>query len=138
MQITSPIISMGTLLLRMCSPADPSCPSRLEIGSMVTDCFDFDFVVGLWQGALGHAAREPGSEGWIFLCDPKGAVPISRFRNTTGSRLLAVASTWTFALLTRRPEFKGCRTRGPNSFRGTMYRTLTTQHSKTRKGIFSL
>lgn len=52
----------------------------MKIGSIVTDCFDFPRVVRFWQDALGYVPREPGSDDWIVLCDPKGDGPNLSFQ----------------------------------------------------------
>lgn len=52
----------------------------MKVGSIVTDCFDFELVVGFWQSALGYVPREPGTDDWIVLCDPKGMGPNLSFQ----------------------------------------------------------
>lgn len=52
----------------------------MKVGSIVTDCFDFDLVVQFWQSALGYVPREPGTDDWIVLCDPEGKGPNLSFQ----------------------------------------------------------
>lgn len=37
-------------------------------------------MVRFWQDALGYVPREPGTDDWIVLCDPKGNGPNLSFQ----------------------------------------------------------
>ena len=52
----------------------------MKIGSIVIHCYEFDSMVRFWQEALGYVPREPGSDDWIVLCDPRGRGPNMSFQ----------------------------------------------------------
>jgi catechol 2,3-dioxygenase-like lactoylglutathione lyase family enzyme len=43
---------------------------RLEIGSIVITCYEFDRMLAFWRDALGYVPRDPPSPGWCVLRDP--------------------------------------------------------------------
>jgi Glyoxalase-like domain len=47
----------------------------MKIGSIVIDCVEFDKMLAFWQESLHYVQREPATEGWVVLRDPKGAGP---------------------------------------------------------------
>jgi ketosteroid isomerase-like protein/catechol 2,3-dioxygenase-like lactoylglutathione lyase family enzyme len=53
---------------------DEAAP-RLEIGSVVIACYEFDRMRAFWGAALGYVPREPPSPGWCVLRDPDGRRP---------------------------------------------------------------
>lgn len=44
----------------------------MRIGSIVINCNDFEAMLRFWQEALHYEPREPPSDGWVVLCDPRG------------------------------------------------------------------
>jgi len=55
-------------------------------------CCEFDRMLAFWQAALHYVPREPASDGWVVLRDPKGRGPnvsLNRVRKkrTARSRL---------------------------------------------------
>jgi hypothetical protein len=52
----------------------------MRVGSIVIHCHEFDRMVSYWQAALGYVPREPASDGWVVLCDPKGTGPNLSFQ----------------------------------------------------------
>lgn len=64
-------------------------PSQLRIGSIVTDCIEFDGMMGFWQEALHYAPLYPQGRGWVILHDPEGRGPnisLNRVRRKTPGR----------------------------------------------------
>jgi hypothetical protein len=49
--------------------------SHLRVGSIVTDCVEFDRMMAFWKEALQYVAREPAVHGWVVLRDPSGKGP---------------------------------------------------------------
>jgi ketosteroid isomerase-like protein len=49
--------------------------SRLEIGSVVIACHEFDRMLTFWSEALHYVPRDPPSGGWCVLRDPDGRRP---------------------------------------------------------------
>jgi Glyoxalase-like domain len=47
----------------------------MKIGSIVIRCYEFDKMLAFWQEALHYVPREPATDGWVVLCDPKGRGP---------------------------------------------------------------
>jgi predicted enzyme related to lactoylglutathione lyase len=47
----------------------------MRIGSVVFDVNDFEKESTFWREALGYTSREPPSDGWVVLRDPKGKSP---------------------------------------------------------------
>lgn len=52
----------------------------MRIGSIVIHCYKFDRMVAFWQSALRYVPREPASNDWIVLRDPKGKGPNLSFQ----------------------------------------------------------
>ncbi len=49
--------------------------SRLRVGSIVTDCVEFDRMMAFWKEALHYAPKYPPDHGWVILRDPAGRGP---------------------------------------------------------------
>ena len=49
--------------------------SNLWIGSIVMECKDFSRMMAFWEAALGYEHREPPSEDWVVLRDPRKSGP---------------------------------------------------------------
>ena len=49
--------------------------SNLWIGSIVMECKDFSRMMAFWEAALGYEHREPPSEDWVVLTDPRKSGP---------------------------------------------------------------
>ena len=47
----------------------------MKIGSIVIRCYEFDKMLAFWQEALHYVPREPATDAWVVLCDPKGRGP---------------------------------------------------------------
>jgi hypothetical protein len=47
----------------------------MKIGSIVIRCYEFDKMLAFWRQALHYVPREPATDGWVVLCDPKGRGP---------------------------------------------------------------
>lgn len=47
----------------------------MKIGSIVIRCYEFSKMLEFWQKALHYIPREPGTENWIVLTDPKKEGP---------------------------------------------------------------
>jgi Glyoxalase-like domain len=45
---------------------------KLEIGSVVINCNEFDKMMAFWQGALHYVPWDPPEGGWVVLRDPEG------------------------------------------------------------------
>ena len=52
-----------------------SSKSKLRIGSIVIDCFDFDRMGAFWQEAHHYLPKRPPDGGWVILRDPEGRNP---------------------------------------------------------------
>jgi len=52
-----------------------AAPGRLWVGSIVVECKEFERMIAFWNSALGYEAREPPSEDWAVLYDPRGVGP---------------------------------------------------------------
>ena len=50
-------------------------PSRLEIGSVVIACHEFDLMLAFWSEALRYVPRDPPSPGWCVLRHLEGRRP---------------------------------------------------------------
>lgn len=48
--------------------------AKLEIGSIVIRCFEFERMVAFWREAL-HYVHQPPSGGFVILRDPEGRGP---------------------------------------------------------------
>src|SRR6266568_4938496 len=64
----------------------------MKIGSIVIMCNDFDGMLAFWGAALHYVPREPATDGWVVLRDPRGRGPnisLNRVakRRTSRSRL---------------------------------------------------
>jgi Glyoxalase-like domain len=63
--------------------------SHLRVGSIVTDCVEFDKMMAFWQEALHYAPKYPPDDGWVILRDPDGSGPnlsLNRVRKKTPGR----------------------------------------------------
>ena len=49
--------------------------AKLRVGSIVTDCVEFDRMLSFWQEALGYAPKYPPGQGWAILRDLHGTGP---------------------------------------------------------------
>lgn len=49
--------------------------SHLRVGSIVTDCVEFDKMLAFWQEALHYVPSSPAKDGWVVLRDPNGRGP---------------------------------------------------------------
>jgi Glyoxalase-like domain len=49
--------------------------SHLRVGSIVTDCVEFDKMMAFWQEALHYAPKYPADNGWVILRDLDGRGP---------------------------------------------------------------
>jgi catechol 2,3-dioxygenase-like lactoylglutathione lyase family enzyme len=49
--------------------------AKMNIGSIVVRCYEFDRMQTFWQQALGYHPREPEEDGWVVLRDPEGRSP---------------------------------------------------------------
>ena len=58
---------------------------RLWIGSIVIDCQKFDEMIAFWKAALGYEARQPPSENWTLITDPRGSGPNLAFQKVPES-----------------------------------------------------
>jgi catechol 2,3-dioxygenase-like lactoylglutathione lyase family enzyme len=58
----------------------------LRLGSIVIHCFEFERTVAFWRGALGYEPREPASDDWVVLRDPKGRGPNLSFQKRESTR----------------------------------------------------
>jgi catechol 2,3-dioxygenase-like lactoylglutathione lyase family enzyme len=50
-------------------------PMKLQIGSIVIRCYEFDEMMAFWQEALHYVPRYPPESGWVILRDPEGRGP---------------------------------------------------------------
>jgi catechol 2,3-dioxygenase-like lactoylglutathione lyase family enzyme len=48
---------------------------KLQIGSIVIRCYEFDEMMAFWQEALHYVPRYPPESGWVILRDPEGRGP---------------------------------------------------------------
>ena len=48
---------------------------KLNIGSIVIRCYEFDKMLAFWQEALHYMTRAPATGGWVILRDPDGRGP---------------------------------------------------------------
>ena len=48
---------------------------KLQIGSIVIRCYEFDKMMAFWQEALHYVPRYPAESGWVILRDPEGRGP---------------------------------------------------------------
>lgn len=63
--------------------------AKLRVGSIVTDCVEFDKMLSFWQEALGYAPKYPPGREWAILRDPRGRGPnlsLNRVRRKTPGR----------------------------------------------------
>jgi glyoxalase superfamily protein len=63
--------------------------SHLRVGSIVTDCVEFDKMMAFWREALRYAPKYPPERGWVILRDPQGRGPnisLNRVRKKTPGR----------------------------------------------------
>jgi predicted enzyme related to lactoylglutathione lyase len=58
----------------------------LTIGSIVIQCFEFDRMIDFWKNALSYRLREPPTEDWAVLCDPRGKGPNLSFQKREKKR----------------------------------------------------
>lgn len=49
--------------------------SKMNIGSIIIKCYEFDQMFEFWQEALRYVPRGPAEDGWVVLCDPRGKGP---------------------------------------------------------------
>lgn len=64
-------------------------PTRLRVGSIVTDCVRFEETMRFWQEALHYEPKYPPRGGWVILRDPQGGEPnlsFNRVRKKTQGR----------------------------------------------------
>jgi catechol 2,3-dioxygenase-like lactoylglutathione lyase family enzyme len=47
----------------------------LWVGSIVIDCREFERMLAFWSAALGYVPREPPTDDWVVLVDPRIAGP---------------------------------------------------------------
>lgn len=62
---------------------------HLRVGSIVTDCLEFEKMLAFWQEALHYAPKYPPDHGWVILRDPDGRGPnlsLNRVRKKTPGR----------------------------------------------------
>jgi hypothetical protein len=62
---------------------------HLRVGSIVTDCLEFEKMMAFWQEALHYAPKYPPDHGWVILRDPDGRGPnlsLNRVRKKTPGR----------------------------------------------------
>ena len=62
---------------------------RIRVGSIVTDCLEFEKMMAFWQEALHYVPRDPPERGWVVLRDPDGRGPnlsFNRVRKKTLGR----------------------------------------------------
>ncbi|MDR1567039.1 MAG: hypothetical protein LBS48_07140 [Treponema sp.] len=59
---------------------------KLYIGSIVTQCFEFEKMIHFWKDALGYSFREEPSEDWAVLRDPLGLGPNLSFQKREAKR----------------------------------------------------
>lgn len=52
-------------------------------------------MVAFWQEALHYILREPASNGWAVLCNPKGKGPNLSFKHATDELHIGVGFTYT-------------------------------------------
>jgi len=45
---------------------------RLEIGSIVINCNEFEKMMPFWQEALHYVPRDTPERNWVVLRDPEG------------------------------------------------------------------
>jgi len=50
-------------------------PGKLWVGSIVLNCKNFEGMISFWKAALGYEARQPPSEDWVVLSDPRRRGP---------------------------------------------------------------
>jgi len=70
---------------------------KLQIGSIVIRCHEFDKMMAFWQDALHYVPRYPPESGWVILRDPEGRGPIISLDRVPERRIRLeepVASTW--------------------------------------------
>jgi hypothetical protein len=48
---------------------------KMQIGSIVVRCYEFDKMLEFWRAALNYVPREPPEDGWVVLSDPEGRGP---------------------------------------------------------------
>jgi Glyoxalase-like domain len=58
----------------------------MKIGSIVIMCHQFDKVSAFWREALHYVPREPASDGWVVLRDPRGRGPNLSFNRVQKKR----------------------------------------------------
>lgn len=59
----------------------------MKIGSIVIRCYEFDKMLKFWVDALHYLPREPASDGWVVLRDPKGKGPNISFDKSPKKRV---------------------------------------------------
>jgi catechol 2,3-dioxygenase-like lactoylglutathione lyase family enzyme len=52
-----------------------SMVGKLEIGSIVIRCYEFDRMLAFWREALHYLPKEPAKGGWVILRDPERRGP---------------------------------------------------------------
>jgi len=64
-------------------------PARIRVGSIVTDCVEFEKTMAFWREALHYEPKYPPGHGWVILSDPAGRGPnisLNRVRRKTPGR----------------------------------------------------
>ena len=59
---------------------------RLNIGSIVIRCYEFDKMLAFWKEALHYVHTEPVEGGWVILRDPDGSGLNVSLDQTSGRR----------------------------------------------------
>jgi Glyoxalase-like domain len=63
--------------------------AHIRVGSIVTDCVEFEKMMAFWQEALHYTPKYPPGHGWVILRDPEGRGPnlsLNRVRKKTPGR----------------------------------------------------
>ena len=48
---------------------------KVQVGSIVIRCYEFDRMLAFWREALGYVEKYPVEDGWVILSDPEGHGP---------------------------------------------------------------
>jgi catechol 2,3-dioxygenase-like lactoylglutathione lyase family enzyme len=66
--------------------ADQRRRETVFVGSIVTNCFEFEAMLNFWRDALDYRLREPLTDDWAILTDPTGRGPNLSFQKRDHKR----------------------------------------------------
>lgn len=58
-------------------------PVPVRVGSIVTDCVEFEKTMAFWREALHYVPRDPRERGWVVLRDPEARGPNLSFNKVS-------------------------------------------------------